>query len=102
MLSGTTLRASAMAGTAGFRIVVSHDSIKSATATSHGSNRLPEFCDERAAVGLGITAKRSRASALPQSVEHMLDIRIHRSLRGSFIAVPADRVAIAIGLKRSD
>ena len=102
MLSGTTLRASAMAGTAVFRIVVSNDSIKNATATSHGSNRLPELCDERTAVGSDITAKRSRASALPQSVEHMLDIRIHRSLHGSLIAVPADRVAIAIGLKRSD
>jgi hypothetical protein len=29
-----------MAGTAVFRIVVSSDSMKNATATSHGSNRL--------------------------------------------------------------
>jgi hypothetical protein len=34
------LRASEMAGTAVFRIVVSSDSIKNATATSHGSSRL--------------------------------------------------------------
>ena len=102
MLSGTTLRASAMAGTAVFRIVVSNDSIKNATATSHGSNRLPELGDERAAVGLGMAAKRSRASVLPQSAEHMFDIRIHRSLHGSLIAAPADRVDVPIGLKRSD
>ena len=42
MLSGATLRASAMAGTAVFRIVVSSDSMKNATATSHGKRRLLE------------------------------------------------------------
>src|ERR1700730_14229239 len=42
MLSGTTLRASDMAGTAVFRIVVSSDSIKNATATSHGKSCLLE------------------------------------------------------------
>jgi hypothetical protein len=31
-----------MAGTAVFKIVVSSDSIKNATATSHGKSRLPE------------------------------------------------------------
>ena len=46
MLSGATLRASAMAGTAVFRIVVSNDSMKNATATSHGSNRLLDVCGE--------------------------------------------------------
>jgi hypothetical protein len=40
MLSGATCSAAAIAGTAVFRIVVSSDSIKSATATSHGSRRL--------------------------------------------------------------
>ena len=40
MLSGATLSASAMAGTAVFRIVVSSDSMKKATATSHGNSRL--------------------------------------------------------------
>src|ERR1017187_5501149 len=54
MLSGTTLRASAMAGTAVFRIVVSNDSIKNATATSHGNNCLPDVCDEGAGVGSGM------------------------------------------------
>ena len=40
MLSGATLSASEMAGTAVFRIVVSSDSMKNATATSHGRSRL--------------------------------------------------------------
>ena len=40
MLSGATWSASEIAGTAVFRIVVSSDSIKNATATSHGKNRL--------------------------------------------------------------
>ena len=40
MLNGATLRAAAIAGTAVFKIVVSSDSMKNATATSHGSNRL--------------------------------------------------------------
>jgi hypothetical protein len=42
MLSGATSRASDMTGTAVFRIVVSSDSIKNATATSHGRSCLLE------------------------------------------------------------
>ena|SRR5208282_6465278 len=42
MLSGVTLSASDMAGTAVFKIVVSSDSMKNATATSHGKSRLLE------------------------------------------------------------
>ena len=42
MLSGETCRAADTAGTAVFRIVVSSDSMKKATATSQGSNRLLE------------------------------------------------------------
>ena len=42
MLSGATPSALAIAGTAVFRIVVSSDSMKNATATSHGSSRLGE------------------------------------------------------------
>src|ERR1700685_3971199 len=42
MLSGATWRAAEMAGTAVFRMVVSSDSIKNATATSQGSRRLLE------------------------------------------------------------
>src|ERR1035438_1454448 len=40
MLSGVTWSASETAGTAGLRMVVSSDSMKNATATSHGSSRL--------------------------------------------------------------
>ena len=41
MLNGATFNASEIAGTAVFRIVVSSDSIKNATATSQGKSRLP-------------------------------------------------------------
>src|ERR1700733_3915350 len=40
MLRGATPRAEEMVGTAVLRIVVSSDSIKNATATSHGRSRL--------------------------------------------------------------
>jgi hypothetical protein len=40
MLSGTTCRADEMAGMAVLRMVVSSDSMKNATATSHGKRRL--------------------------------------------------------------
>jgi hypothetical protein len=39
MLRGATWRAEEMAGTAVLRIVVSSDSVKKATATSHGKRR---------------------------------------------------------------
>ena len=39
MLSGATCSAAAMAGTAVFITVVSSDSMKKVTATSHGSSR---------------------------------------------------------------
>src|SRR5271168_3387684 len=42
MLSGATLRACETTGTAVFKIVVSSDSIKNATATSHGRSCLLE------------------------------------------------------------
>src|SRR5579863_2880522 len=45
MLNGATLSALAMAGTAVLRIVVSSDSMKNATATSHGSSRLLDSCN---------------------------------------------------------
>src|SRR5438876_5623172 len=48
MLSGATASACATAGTAVFRIVVSSDSMKKATATSHGNNR---FTDSPGAAG---------------------------------------------------
>jgi len=49
--------ADAIVGTAVFRIVVSSDSIKNATAISHGNSRVPELaregCEEEASIGLG-------------------------------------------------
>src|SRR6476646_2726223 len=42
MLSGATPSAAAMVGTAVLRMVVSSDSMKNATATSHGTRRLME------------------------------------------------------------
>ena len=56
MLSGATCRALAIVGTAVFRIVVSSDSMKNATATSHGTSHLPELLNgtevDEAAMGL--------------------------------------------------
>jgi|SRR5580658_2157276 hypothetical protein len=43
MLRGATPRAEEIVGTAVLRIVVSKDSIKNATATSHGRSRLEVF-----------------------------------------------------------
>jgi hypothetical protein len=40
MLNGATFSAAAIVGTAVFKMVVSSDSMKNATATSHGSNAL--------------------------------------------------------------
>src|ERR1700684_3610428 len=51
MLSGTTCNALAIAGSAVLRIVVSSDSMKNATATSHGSTRFADTV--RAGVGIG-------------------------------------------------
>jgi hypothetical protein len=52
MLSGATRSAAAIVGTPVFRIVVSSDSMKNATAMSHGSSRLLESaklgCEEGA------------------------------------------------------
>jgi hypothetical protein len=42
MLRGATWSAAAIVGTAVFRIVVSSDSIKNATAISHGNSRVLE------------------------------------------------------------
>jgi hypothetical protein len=57
MLNGATWIAAAIAGTPVFRIVVSSDSMKNATAISHGSSRMLEAandgCGERASIGVG-------------------------------------------------
>jgi hypothetical protein len=57
MLSGATWSAAAIVGTAVLRIVVSSDSIKNATAISHGTRRLLEAasagCEEGTPIGPG-------------------------------------------------
>ena len=68
MLSGATWSAAAIVGTAVLRIVVSSDSMKNATAISHGSSRLleaaSEGCGEGASIGLGgLDSSGSAASA---------------------------------------
>src|SRR2546430_16232723 len=62
MLSGATASAFAMAGTAVFRIVVSSDSMKKATATSQGNNR---FTDLTGAAGGTETALEWAGIILP-------------------------------------
>src|SRR6266542_1527437 len=62
MLSGATASAFAMAGTAVFRIVVSSDSMKKATATSHGNIR---FTDAPGAAGGTETALEWAGIILP-------------------------------------
>src|ERR1019366_7631720 len=52
MLSGATWSASETAGTAVFRIVVSSDSMKNATATSQGNKAVPA----RAGAGFSVNA----------------------------------------------
>ena len=58
ILSGATWSAVAIVGTAVLRIVVSSDSIKNATAISHGSTCLLEAagggCEKRDSIGLGV------------------------------------------------
>src|SRR5882672_851826 len=72
MLSGGTLSACAMAGTAVFRIVVSNDSMKKPTATSHGRRRL--------AVWLKVTVSRA-CKAIERLASVGCERRVHDVLR---------------------
>src|SRR5271163_2751444 len=58
MLSGAILRAAATAGTAVLRIVVSNDSMKNATAISHGSNCLLDGGTDVTGAASGIVARQ--------------------------------------------
>src|SRR5580704_6427119 len=62
MLSGATLRAAATAGTAVLRIVVSNDSIKNATAISHGSNCLLDGGTDVTGAASGIAVRQQFAN----------------------------------------
>src|SRR5512143_4207610 len=85
MLSGTTRIASAIVGTAVFRIVVSIDSIRNATATSQGSRRLTEgstgsggggtagVCPPSALRGEGSEAGRAQPLIQPRAASRFSD-----------------------------
>ena len=62
MLRGTMPSACAIAGTAVFRMVVSSDCMKNATATSHGKKRFTASME--IAEGTGATAASARELAL--------------------------------------
>src|ERR1700722_7797701 len=72
MLSGTLCSALAMAGNAVLRIVVSSDSMKNATATSHGSTR---FADAVRA-GVGMAAGAPRPVRIPSWVQSVSPERV--------------------------
>lgn len=64
MLSGVTVSALAITGTAVLRIVVSSDSMKKATATNQGSIRLIAFEGAHEAVVFAVNARLPSESGL--------------------------------------
>src|SRR5580698_2413103 len=64
MLSGATCRASAIVGRAVLRMVVSSDSMKNATATSHGRTRFT------VSVGDGDAIEPGRQGATSPAIRH--------------------------------
>src|ERR1700736_3514721 len=92
MLSGGTFSASATAGAAVLRIVVSNDSMKKPTATNHGSRRL--------AVALG--AIGSRASKKDDGGLGARESRVHDLLRVGDQLVQMRRVAKTLGIDLVD
>ena len=81
MLSGATLRASAMTGAAVFRIVVSNDSMKKATATSQGNNRrLADMGRKGFEIGHGVSAMYFKAISTP-AIRPRSPNRFERSLK---------------------
>src|ERR1700677_2286121 len=105
MLRGAMPRAEEMAGTAVFRIVVSSDSIKNATATSHGKRRLEtsEGSDEdgRAIIGSscvicsklpeGLSAKKLFVQSCPWSFRNRVSIQLrHETPFGGHLRLVAD------------
>ena len=64
MLKTGTSSACAMAGTAVFRIVVSNDSMKNPTATSHGNNRLAVAVSAMSSESAKSVCRQAPASAV--------------------------------------
>src|SRR5229473_164925 len=91
MLSGGTLSACAMAGTAVFRIVVSSDSMKKPTATSQGSRRL--------AVWLRVTVSRA-CKTIERLASVACERRIHDALRlgDQSVQMPGVMKALSVDL----
>src|SRR6266851_7037664 len=91
MLSGGTLSACAMAGTAVFRIVVSSDSMKKPTATSQGSRRL--------AVWLRVTVSRA-CKTIERLASVACERRIHDALRlgDQSVQMPGAMKALGVDL----
>jgi hypothetical protein len=95
-----------MAGTAVFRIVVSSDSIKNATATSHGRSRLLETDrgDGSGEVLAGLLKNMKffyffylhLPSAAFSSLQQPSLVKVPRGGLEGFFAVPAARAAAAI------
>src|SRR6266516_6139874 len=81
MLSGATASAFAMAWTAVFRIVVSSDSMKKATATSHGNNR---FTDLLGAAGGTETALEWAGIILPPA-DYLVVPHFQFRIAGSYL-----------------
>jgi hypothetical protein len=68
----STLLASAIVGTAELRIVVSSDSMRNATATSHGNNRIPDVCGG----GVGDPGITGGAHVGPGLIRSSRDVKI--------------------------
>ena len=71
MLNGATPSALAMAGTAVFRIVVSSDCMKKATATSHGKKRFTASIE----IAEGVKMTLASAGVLPASASGFFAMR---------------------------
>lgn len=63
MLNGAMPSAAAMAGTAVFRIVVSSDCMKKATATSHGKKRRTALIEIAEGTGATVASSATTAAA---------------------------------------
>src|ERR1700733_9057778 len=92
MLRGGTLSASAMAGTAVFRIGVSSDSMKNPTATSQGKRRL----------AVAVSVRFSRACKAGSRTSGACERRIHDALRLSEQPVQMGSVVKALGVNLVD
>src|ERR1700690_1576232 len=102
MLRGTTESASAIVGTAVFRMVVSIDSIRNATATSQGSRRLTEGS------GGGTEGLWPGSGACPDLSGHDVHFGIERDLlavrerdEDGVLEFPADVLRVGDGVREN-